>query len=64
MQDKEKSLNSDYIIQSLQIQLSENIMKIAERDALVTQHYEKIQELEKELEGLRKEQIKDMDDNA
>ena len=61
--DKEQ-VNKDYIIQSLQIQNSENVIKIAERDAMVTQHHEKIKELEKELEGYREKEIKEMDEDA
>ena len=56
--------NKDYVIQSLQLQLSESTFKIAERDAIVTQHHEKIKELEKELEGYREKEIKEMDKNA
>lgn len=56
--------NKDYMIQSLQLQLSESAIKIAERDAMVTQHHEKIKELEKELEGYREKEIKDMDEDA
>ena len=61
MQD---NINKDYMIQSLQLQLSESTFKIAERDAIVTQHHEKIKELEKELEGYREKEIKEMDKNA
>lgn len=56
--------NKDYMIQSLQLQLSESAIKIAERDAMVTQHHEKIKELEKELEGYREKEIKEMDKDA
>ena len=56
--------NKDYMIQSLQLQLSESTFKIAERDAMVTQHHEKIVELEKELEGYREKEIKEMDKDA
>ena len=52
------------MIQSLQLQLSESTFKIAERDAMVTQHHEKIVELEKELEGYREKEIKEMDKDA
>ena len=64
MEENEKRINGDYIIQSLQMQLSESTYKIAERDALITEHHEKIVELEKELEGYRKKEIKDMDKDA
>ncbi len=56
--------NKDYMIQSLQIQNSENVIKIAERDAMNTQYYERIIELEKELEEIRKEQISEMDEDG
>lgn len=59
----QNNVNKDYIIQSLQLQLSESTYKIAERDAMVTQHHEKIKELEKELEGYREKEIKDMDED-
>ena len=64
MEKNEKGINGDYIIQSLQMQISESIMKIAERDALITEHHEKIVELEKELEGYREKEIKEMDKDA
>ena len=60
----QNDVNKDYIIQSLQLQLSESTIKIAERDAMVTQHHEKIMELEKELEGYRANEIKEMDEDA
>ena len=60
----QNDINKDYIIQSLQLQLSESAIKIAERDAMVTQHHEKIVELEKELEGYREKEIKEMDKDA
>lgn len=55
MEQNTKQLNQDFIIQSLQIQLSNAHMQIAERDALITAHHQRIQELEKELEELRRE---------
>lgn len=57
MEQNPKQLNQDFIIQSLQIQLSNAHMQIAERDALITEYYQKIQELEKELAEL-KEKVK------
>jgi uncharacterized protein involved in exopolysaccharide biosynthesis len=57
MEQNTKQLNQDFIIQSLQIQLSNAHMQIAERDALMTEYYQKIQELEKELSEL-KEKVK------
>ena len=44
-------INKDYVIQSLQLQLSEANMKIAERDSIITEYYDRIQELEKQLEN-------------
>lgn len=64
MANEDKQINGDYIIQSLQMQLSESAYKIAERDALITEHHEKIVELEKELEGYREKEIKEMDEDA
>ncbi len=54
---EQPQLNPEFIIQSLQIQLSEAHLRIAERDALITEYYQKIQELEKELAAL-KEKVK------
>ena len=61
MQD---NINKDYMIQSLQFQLSESTFKIAERDAMITQHFEKIKELEKELESYQEIEIREMDEDA
>jgi uncharacterized protein involved in exopolysaccharide biosynthesis len=52
---EQPQLNPEFIIQSLQIQLSEAHLRIAERDALITAHHQRIQELEKELEELRRD---------
>ena len=48
---QQKPINKDYVIQSLQLQLSEANMKIAERDSIITEYYHRIQELEKQLEN-------------
>jgi len=56
--------NKDYMNQSLVSQIARLSMQIAERDAIITEHHEKIVELEKELEGYRKKEIKDMDKDA
>lgn len=56
--------NANYIIQSLSMQLSEANLKVAERDAVITEQYERIKELEKEVENLRKDQIVEMDEDS
>jgi len=56
--------NANYIIQSLSMQLSESNLKVAERDAVIAEQYEKIKELEEEVENLRKAQIAEMDDSS
>jgi len=56
--------NTNYVIQSLSMQLSESNLKVAERDAVIAGQYEKIKELEEEVENLRKEQIAEMDEDS
>ncbi len=56
--------NANYIIQSLSMQLSESNLKVAERDAVIADQYEKIKELEEEVENLRKAQIAEMDGDS
>lgn len=64
MEQKQEQLNPNFIIQSLQLQLSEAQYKIAERDALLVSRYKRIQELEKELKALKEEKIKQLDKEA
>ena len=56
--------NANYIIQSLSMQLSESNLKVAERDAVIAEQYEKIKGLEEEVENLRKAQIAEMDEDS
>lgn len=56
-----ESLNKDYINQSLANQIAEMTMKVAERDAAITELVQKKNELTKELEGYRKKEINEMD---
>ena len=56
--------NANYIIQSLSMQLSESNLKVAERDAVIAEQYEKLKELEEEVENLRKAQIAEMDEDS
>lgn len=53
MSTKKAKANPEYVIYSLQNQLAEANLKIAERDAVITEYYQKIQELEKELAELK-----------
>jgi len=53
--------NGDYIIQSLRNQLADRGMDIASRDAVITEQYQRIDELEKELEEYRKNELEEMD---
>ena len=46
------------------MQWSESSLKVAERDAVIAEQYEKIKELEEEVENLRKEQIAEMDEDS
>ncbi|WP_193064920.1 hypothetical protein [Oceanobacillus oncorhynchi] len=61
---EQKQPNKDYINHSLVNQLAEASMKIAERDATITEQYQQIGELNKELEELRQQQIDEMDKAA
>lgn len=54
----------DYIIQSLSNQLAEASLKIAEREAIITEQVEKINALEKEIGDLREEHIQNMNEDA
>lgn len=62
--EKSNSPNKDYIIQSLINQRAEDAIKISERDAIITEQYQKIQELEKENERLINEQIEQMNEGT
>ena len=46
MQNKSIEPNKDYIIQSLQAQLNNQIMMVAEREAIISQLYDEIEKLE------------------
>ncbi|MFD1066701.1 hypothetical protein [Oceanobacillus locisalsi] len=61
---EQKQPNKDYINQSLVNQLAESNMKIAERDALITEQYQEIEELNEELDELKGQQINEMDKDA
>lgn len=56
--------NKDYVNQSLVNQLADASLKIAERDAAITELYQEIGKLNKELEDLRQQQIEEMDKAA
>ncbi|MDY7044030.1 hypothetical protein RVS70_07400 [Virgibacillus sp. M23] len=53
--------NKDFIIQSLQVQLSQSALNVAQRDAIITEQKQQLDELKKELEQSRKQQIEEMD---
>lgn len=53
--------NKDFIIQSLQVQLSQSALNVAHRDAIITEQKQQLDELKKELEKSRKQQIEEMD---
>ncbi|MCC2248866.1 hypothetical protein JUJ52_02685 [Virgibacillus sp. AGTR] len=53
--------NKDFIIQSLQVQLSQASLNVAQRDAIITEQKQQLDELKKELEQSRKKQIEEMD---
>lgn len=57
-------MNGDYIMQSLTIQLSEYALKVAERDAKITEQHEQIKKLESDLEESRKQLIEEMDEES
>lgn len=54
-------VNGDFVIQSLSMQLTDYAMKVAERDARITEQYGEIKRLKKEIEDMRKKEIEDMD---
>ncbi|GGJ48428.1 hypothetical protein [Virgibacillus salexigens] len=56
-----KQPNKDYIIQSLQGQISNSSFLIAERDAIITEQHQEIQELKKQIEEITEKQIEEMD---
>lgn len=53
--------NKNYVNQSLVNQIANFSLQIAERDAVITELSLENQQLKKELEELRAEQIKEMD---
>ncbi len=55
--EQPKLKHGDYVVQSLVNQISDYARQIAERDAIIT-------EQQIELEQLRKEQIKEMDEGG
>lgn len=44
----ENQMNKDYIIQSLQQQLSQANMQIAQRDAVITEQYDELDKYKKQ----------------
>lgn len=58
--DQQKQQNKDYIIQSLQMQMSKYPIEIAERDSIMTEQFQEIEGLKKELEEYRNKEIKEM----
>lgn len=60
-QQQPKQPNKDYIIQSLQMQMSNHPMEIANRDAVITEQYQEIEELKKSLEEYRNKELEEMD---
>lgn len=61
MSMKNVKANPEYMIYSLQNQLAEANLKIAERDAVITEYFQKIKDLEIEIDELRNEKIKQLD---
>lgn len=57
----ENKVNGEYVIQSLINQIAESSRNLAEREAVITEQYQRIQELEKELEKYRNKEIEEMD---
>lgn len=57
----ENKVNGEYVIQSLINQIAESSRNLAEREAVITEQYQRIQEFEKELEKYRNKEIKEMD---
>jgi len=54
-------VNQQYVAESLTNQLATTAMERAKNEAAIRSMQERIQELEKELEEVRKEQVKEMD---
>lgn len=61
---EQKQPNKDYINQSLVSQIAELTMKIAERDAAITELYQEREKLNKELKEYRNKEIEEMDKAA
>lgn len=61
---KEEKINLNHVIESLSSQIQGHITALAYSNAIVQAKDERIKELEKELEQLRKEHIKQMDEEA
>ncbi len=59
--EQPKQPNKDYIIQSLQMQMSNHPLELANRDAVITEQYQQIEELNKQLEEYRNKEIEEMD---
>lgn len=57
-------INKDYVVNSLANQVANLSLGNAEKDAVIASQQERIQELEKELDETRNEQIKEMDNDA
>lgn len=56
-----QQVNPQYVIQSFQKQISDLSMDVANRDAVITEQYQQIAELEKELKEYRGKEIEEMD---
>ena len=59
--DQPKQINQNYVNQSLANQLADLHMQLATRDAVITEQYEKMAEMEKELQEYRDKEITEMD---
>lgn len=53
-----------YVIRSLANQSADAAVKIAERDAIITEQYQEIEQLKKELEKYLEKEIEEMDEEA
>lgn len=62
--EQNKQPNKDFMNQSLVNQIADLSIRIAEREAVITEQYMKLQELEKEITRLRDEKIKELDKQA
>lgn len=60
----DNQINKDYVVNSLTNQIANLSLGNAEKDAVIASQHERIQELEKELEETRNEQIKEMNSDA